>query len=503
MHRPTEGHIGIHRSLPLLAFLALSAAAAMVMYPRAANSVSADPRYAGMPVPELMGAPAGAARQSGNAAAYTIGATTIRLSGTQFLYRIDGTGTITARHRVDMGPGSVFGSRDQTEFFAARQFIKLLDGPYAGWWVETPAASLAPSARYSPAAQVRLTAGSHLGVRFYADGTVRTRRSASLNSPAVFTATKSTVVNGRTYFYLTAGPFADRWVASGSGATLVNGGGDTAAPTSPPTASPTASPRASPTATPTPSPTTPPAATPTPAPTPAPAGTWKAVVLVYRETDVTFTQADGTDYHLHVQMGDTMHNLVLDTLGRFRSAVSSWSGGLAAMKMDIVDVPHALTSLDKIGSAYWVGPQSVEADIDRYAPTGSYDSVFVVWQARDNSGVDVPVGGWGLTLPPGSWANGAGYSSLITPSEMWWWTSSSAPEEVFVHEWMHQVVYFNEQQGRLDTFDLHAGPTYGYHDDNGSWKHWLSDVMQDKVWDTDHYIGISPAMWAAGTPSNP
>jgi hypothetical protein len=201
-------------------------------------------------------------------------------------------------------------------------------------------------------------------------------------------------------------------------------------------------------------------------------------------------------------MNDTMHDVLLDTLDRYQHSVRTWSAGYAAMDLTYVEVPHPITRLDKLGSGYWVGPDSVEADLDQYAPTGRYDSVFVVWQAKDDSGEKVPVGGWGLTLPPGGWANGAGYSSIITPSQLWWWTSSDVPEEVFVHEWMHQVIYWNEQNDRMD-FDLHAGSTYGYEQENGTWKRWLTDVMQGKVRDGDHFIGVGPDDWAAGTPTNP
>lgn len=270
-----------------------------------------------------------------------------------------------------------------------------------------------------------------------------------------------------------------------------------ASPTTAPT--PTAAPIDAPTATPVATPTAGPTTAPTASPTATPAATWKGVVLVYRETDVTFTRADGTDYRLQARMGNAMHDLVLDTVDRYRRSVRSWSGGLAAIQLDVVDVPHPITELDSLGSGYWVGPHALEADIDQYAPTGSYDSIFVVWQSKDAAGEIIPVGGWGLTLPPGSWANNAGYSSVITPSEMWWWTNSSAPEEVFIHEWMHQVVYWNEQSSGFD-FDLHAGRSYGYDDADGTWKRWLSDVMQGRVREGANYVGVNAEMWAAGSP---
>ncbi|MEX2548213.1 MAG: hypothetical protein WD830_10555, partial [Chloroflexota bacterium] len=367
------------------------------------------------------------------------------------------------------------------------------------------------------------------GLRFYSDGNVRTRRQVSLASAQTFSASRRATFNGREFVFLASGPLAGRWVSQ-SGASLVAGSAGqqtvaptteptaaatskpTTAPTSTPTVTPTSTPRttasprpsatAAPTQAPTVAPTVAPTATPTPAATAQPAAKWKSLVLIYRETDVTFTRADGTEYHLQARMSATMHDVVLDTVDRFRRSVGIWSGGLASTSLTIVEVPHPITTLNKLSGGYWVGPDSVEADLDRYAPTGTYDSIFVMWQAKDDSGEKIPVAGWGLTLPPGGWANGAGYSSIITPSQLWWWTSSSAPEEVFIHEWMHQVVYFNRDAGRMN-LDLHGGTAYGYAQENGTWKRWLSDVMQGKVRDGDKFVGVSPQMWAAGTPSNP
>jgi hypothetical protein len=86
--------------------------------------------------------------------------------------------------------------------------------------------------------------------------------------------------------------------------------------------------------------------------------------------------------------------------------------------------------------------------------------------------------------------------------DQWWLTNSSTPEEVFVHEWMHQVVFFHERFQRTN-IDLHAGERYGYAETNGSWKPWLVDVMQGKVRDGNRLIGISKDIWAAGKPTAP
>jgi hypothetical protein len=502
MKPAATGARGLYRVILLVAVLGLSAlftAGAVVVARGGAAAVRAADRYAGMPDPAAMNAPR--VVRNGEAA-YTIGATRLRVTGPRRMYRIETDSGRIAEVRLARFGVAVFRAADQAQTFDGQQFIRIERGQWAGWWVKAPETTPTVTRRYN-SADVQLSRGLHNGVLFYANGRVRSRLPVYLATTATFKASHRATFEGRAWFLLTDGPLAGRWVGQGKGVDLLAAGAQlsrlsdanaTPGPTSVPS-----DPQASPGPTDQLAPLAEPAR---PAQSSAAlAATWRAVVLLYPATDVTYTRSDGSDYHINVSMSGQMHDLVLDTVGRFQASVNAWSGGLARMDLDVVEVPHPVTSLDALGSNYWVGPNAVEADLNQYAPVGTYDSVFVVWQARD-ANETIPTGGWGLTLPPGAWANGAGYSSIITPSDMWWWTDSRAPEEVFVHEWMHQVVYWNESQDRLH-LDLHAGAQYGYQAVNGTWQSWLSDVMQGNVWDTDHFTGVNAEMWAAGQPTAP
>jgi hypothetical protein len=218
---------------------------------------------------------------------------------------------------------------------------------------------------------------------------------------------------------------------------------------------------------------------------------------------VTFKRQDGSDYRLQARMSNSMYDLMRKTLGQFAKSATTWSGGFVAVDMTIMDMPHPLSKIDQLGGGtYWVGPSAVQDDLRTYAPKGRYDSVFVIYQPTDANDVSIPIGAWGLTIPDGSWSNNTGFSSVVTPYQMWWLTNSPTPEEVFVHEWMHQVIFFHERHGRTNV-DLHAGESYGYKATNGSWKTWLSDLMQGKVKDGNKMVGIAADVWAAGKPSAP
>jgi len=491
MYRST-GARSSHRGALLLITIGIAATltAGAVAVVQAGGPAAATDPFAGMPDPEAVDA-----RQAQPQAqvGYSVGAPRVRIHGHRRLYRIDSTGQIQKVRLVNFGL-SVYRAAEKLANFDGRSFIQITSGRWSGWYVKALATSPNLVDRYS-SASVELSAGKHSGVRFYADGHVRVRRPIYLDSATTFEVGRRATLDGRDYYLVKQGPLAGRWIHAAQGATLIATGarepgtGDAPEPTSQP--NPTTEPQ----------PTQQPVASAAPQPTAAPAATWKGIVLIYPGTDVTYTRADGTDYHLTSQMSGTMRDLVLNTVQRFSRSVNNWSGGNVAMDLDIVEVPHNVTALDRLGDGYWLGPRSVRDDLDHYAPDGTYDSIFVVWKARDDK-ERIPVGGWGLTLPPGSWANGAGYSSIITPSEMWWWTDSTNPEEVFVHEWMHQVLYWQEQHERL-SLDLHGGASYGYESVNGTWKRWLSDLMKGEVRDGNHYTGVDRAMWAADQPTRP
>ena len=498
------------RLLTFAGLVALAAAFSATAFAGSPSSGGTDAaRYAGMPDPEALDQPSDytTARQS---AAFALGRSSVRLLGTQLIYDIDeATGQIVGARREELG-AVVYQAATDSQTFADKQFVQLLSGPFAGSWVDTSDTTRGLASRSLSNSQLEVAAGRHTGVRFYSGGNIRVRQPVFMAGPATYSVSRRATFRGRTFYLVSDGPLADRWISERNGVTLVSNESQASANVDllrRPNATP------SPTAPPTePAPVSdeviaPPAVSPSPAPSDPPAlsplaGSWKGIVLIYRDTDVTFTRSDGSDYHLQVHMSDAMHDLVLDTVARFQHSVSNWSSGMVEMPIDVVEVPHPLTSLDQFGSGYWVGPNSVEADINQYAPTGSYDSVFVIWQARDDAGQEVPVGGWGLTLPPGTWANGAGYSSIIAPAALWWWSESPAPEEVFMHEWLHQVIFWNEGKAR-PSVDLHAPDRFGYGPTGGTYRGWLSDVMTGHVPDGDHMNGITAAMWAADKPSAP
>jgi hypothetical protein len=227
------------------------------------------------------------------------------------------------------------------------------------------------------------------------------------------------------------------------------------------------------------------------------------LVLVYRTADLTYT-ADGVTQRFTSSITDGELRAALAAVANMPPTVRTWSGGAAAVAYEVQQVPHPMTTLTPYAGGYWVSPDNVHADIDTYAPDGTYDSILVLWKSWNERGQTVPVPGWGMTLRPGPWANGAGYTTVFIPPASWWWNGST-PSEVFIHEWMHQAVHFYRAHGHPSIPSPDDAPQYGYTTDaSGAWGRWLSDLMTGRVVDsTGAKLGISPAIWSLGKPTQP
>ncbi len=426
-----------------------------------------------MPQPEAFPTPAA------TTAPISWGASTIRLQATRHqLFRFNSSGQVSSKRTIQLARPQVWSSPAEQRTFGGERYAKLASGPYVGWWV--PAQTAQGASVKNTVQNVTVRAGKSLAKRFF--GGVVARRVAYLGTAQVFQSSRRATYNGTDHYLIDSGALAGRWVSAAR--VVVGGSSDVQAPNPTPTLAPA------------------PTVAPTATPTAVSASTWKTLVMLYRETDVTFTRSNGSNYRLQVRMTNQMYDLMRKTVLQFAKSAGTWSGGLAAVDMTILDMPHPVTKVEPFNGGYWVSPTAVKADLNTYAPSGRYDSIVVIYQPTDDKGVSIPVPAWGLTMPDGAWSNNAGFSSIVTPHEMWWLTNSSTPEEVFVHEWMHQVVFFHERFQRTN-IDLHAGERYGYAETNGSWKPWLVDVMQGKVRDGNRLIGISKDIWAAGKPTAP
>jgi hypothetical protein len=352
-----------------------------------------------------------------------------------------------------------------------------------------------------------LAAGRYQGVRFDSRRRIVGTKTRRIWKSAVIPIVDVMTVGRTRYLRVASGIWGGYWLRESS--FLPSGVRMAGAPAALPWPTATPAPTSSPAS---PTPTASPSATPapTPAPTATPGGetaglpqTWKMLVLVYRTADVTFS-ASGVSRGFTSSITDAELRAAMSAVANMPPTVQAWSSGAAAVTYRIQQVPHPLTALTPYGDSYWVSPDNVHADIDTYAPDGTYDSVVVLWKSWNERGQTVPIPGWGMTLRAGPWANGAGYTTIYIPPATWWW-SGGTPSEVFVHEWMHQVVHFYRAYGSPTIPSPDDAGRYGYTADSfGVWGRWLSDLMTGRVVDpTGAKLGIPPAVWSLGKPTQP
>ncbi|HET7026989.1 MAG TPA: hypothetical protein VFI28_04810 [Candidatus Limnocylindrales bacterium] len=245
------------------------------------------------------------------------------------------------------------------------------------------------------------------------------------------------------------------------------------------------------------------------------ASPWRAVALVFTESEAGWRTANGLRGRTRRVAGATEVATIVDQLRAVPDAVSAWSDGSASLHL--VDVRLAgrpivsmsPTSPDRL----WVGPEDVRPEIDGLGRLGRVDSVIVVWPSDGH----VPLCGWGCSIGPSGAARGSGFSSIVSDE----WRDHARrpfPMEGFVHEWLHQVEGALQQRGVgpdavpslhaaevLTSCRSEAEPPFGqsyrrWHDRNPaghSWQEWYGDWMTGRVRRPDGRgcFGLTPDLW--------
>ncbi|MDQ3856040.1 MAG: hypothetical protein M3281_06550 [Chloroflexota bacterium] len=232
------------------------------------------------------------------------------------------------------------------------------------------------------------------------------------------------------------------------------------------------------------------------------ATSWRTLVLIYTRTDAAY-QEGGYTKRLLTSMTWTEMDTARTVVRKMPVHVYSWSDGLAAQNMTVkVISDHKLRTLtQRADGTYWVSPSDIRSDLDRLAPRGAYDSLVVIWK-RHKGTQRVPVPAWGLTRGPGPSANYAGYTTVTLPDYGTNW-DGTYKDEIFVHEWLHQVEgLYRGRLGISTVPPLHDAQKYGYSSVSGSWKAWYVAYMTGRIRYGSGYIGVYPKTWTLGTPRN-
>lgn len=228
--------------------------------------------------------------------------------------------------------------------------------------------------------------------------------------------------------------------------------------------------------------------------------TWKALLLVYSRIDVRYPDPVHGPAHFSHELSQAEIDDAVESFGQFPALVAELTDGAAGVSHEIVRVEEKLATLtpDGDGPTFWPSPDDTRRETARYAPAGAFDSLFVFWpQSRLTAGgeVSIPARGWGLGMGGSAWTDGATYATVANaPSFMW---KIPRAGEVWLHEWLHGVCAWFEQQGHaMPSGNADGGSRHGYvQSPVTGWTDFYRDLMNCKVEEEGRLLGIPPGAW--------
>lgn len=232
---------------------------------------------------------------------------------------------------------------------------------------------------------------------------------------------------------------------------------------------------------------------------------WKLAALVVRRTDVQFNDPSSQQaVAVQSEVTAAEERGVRDVLATLAPTIRALSGGDGVVSLDVITVDDlAVTRVSRINDGFWVSPDDAREILERHAPRGRYDSIFLVWDP-DGASSSVPVCCWygqgrSRSSSDATWAS----IPILSNGE---WTGPF-PAEVLVHEWLHGAAAWYRVEGGFDAPDPHLNGTYGYPaaDARRSWWEWYRGVLSGELVDpkTGDFAGFTPSVWQAGTPTQP
>ena len=241
---------------------------------------------------------------------------------------------------------------------------------------------------------------------------------------------------------------------------------------------------------------------------------WKILVLIYPQTDFTFSDKDGK-HHLGATMTDEeKHRTRVQARRFFEQDVPDLTAG---NQRPIVTILVSKRTLTKLDAGYWPSPNITQPDIGP-----QFDSVVVIWKGSGTDKISgkplTVVGAGGLAI-----AQGTRQTYCAIPVDC----LASDHRNVFKHEWGHCILFY------FDAAGLTPKPAVDNHinDKDKRYVHWPTGkpyVLQDETdenpipnsiynnqsgFTRDYYrgetatpdrpdrrLGITPEAWAAGGP---
>jgi hypothetical protein len=221
---------------------------------------------------------------------------------------------------------------------------------------------------------------------------------------------------------------------------------------------------------------------------------WKTLLLVYRELEVKL----GRSKRFHHVLSEGEVDNALWSFRGFPRLVEELTSGAASVESKIIKIERPLSSLTRRRQKeWWPSPGDTRPELDRFAPAGKFDSIFVFWPQHDfGRETSVPGYAWGLGMGGSDWSNGATYAAIANaPSASW---KNEARGEVWLHEWLHGVCHHFAQRGHtMPDSDADGAELHGYtRSPTGGWTEYYRDLMNGTVVEKGERVGIPLRAWS-------
>jgi hypothetical protein len=227
------------------------------------------------------------------------------------------------------------------------------------------------------------------------------------------------------------------------------------------------------------------------------ANPWKALLLAYPRIDVRVGRGwFGGKRFIHelpeAELQDALHSF-----RAFPALAGELSNGEATVTAEIAIVEEPLRTVTSTGGQqFWPSPDDTRKELNRYAPAGQFDSLFVFWPNTNlQSGANVPCAGWGLGSGPRDGTYGATYAVVGNAQSRAW--EIPIVGEVWLHEWLHGVCrIFAEKGYAMPEYDADGGGSHGYvQSPTTGWTSFYRDLMTGQVLEDDERKGITIEAW--------
>jgi hypothetical protein len=225
--------------------------------------------------------------------------------------------------------------------------------------------------------------------------------------------------------------------------------------------------------------------------------TWRSLLLIYPAIRVRVADSTGQPLQFDCSLSRAELIDAAESFKQFPSLVDELTLGKAKIQSDIQIAARELTSLTETAKGmYWPSPDDTRQEIDKLAPTGRFESMFVFWPQQNLIEHSfVLCAGWGLGMAASDWSNGATYAA-VGNAESWVWRIPVIGE-VWLHEWLHGVcAYFARLGHKMPDGDADGGARHGYvRSPISGWTDYYRDLMRCNVLDSGILTGIPLDAW--------